>query len=751
MQDLADKIELADASEYALLANELAQNEGRQPIFADPASLGTGTNWQDVVFQSAPMYNIQFGASGGSSSNTFNINANYFSQEGIIRNSNFDRFTFRINNTYGLSQGITVGHNLSFIQRKYQFEPGVVGAGYRADPTIPVFDSTGFFSNTTINAPVGNPEAEFFYKQNNTRNSYQAVGNAYAEAKFLKDFTYKMNFGVDFSFAQNKNFTPIYFVSPIQQNQQSSISVSDSRLINWLWENTLTYNKEMGIHRINALAGVTAQEFIFEGLGGTRQNVIGETEEFFFLNAGELGTESNFNGSREWSMLSYLGRVNYVLMDRYLVTASFRADGSSRFGAENRYGYFPSLALGWNVMNEPFFGNQQIFSRFKIRGSWGQIGNDKIGEYQGKPTVTSNLLAVFGTNEDIQNGASIVSLANPFIRWEETTQSNLGLEIGVLENRLTAEIDYYSRTTDDILVAVPIPNYVGADNDPIINAAKVKNSGIDLKLNYRNAFGDFNMDVTAITSTVNNEVIALGEGKEEIFGGGLGVGGQLGTRTVPGQVIGGFFGYQVAGVFQSVEEIENAPNRGVEVPGDLQYVDINNDGIIDSEDRTFIGSPIPDLIFGLNLNMEYKGISLSADLQGQQGNEIINSKKMARFGTPNFERTYLDRWNGPGTSNFEPRITNGGHNYEPSERFIEDGSYLRLRSLQLAYNVPSALLNSVGVQSVRVYVNGNNIHTWTKYSGYSPDITSNSVIAVGIDRGIYPVARTISFGLDVSF
>ncbi len=750
-QSLEKKIKIANAREYALLANELSVNEGRSPLFDNPESFGEGTDWQNVIFQDAPMYSIQLSANGGSERSTFNISGNYFRQQGIIRNSDFERFTMRLNNTYKLGRNITFGHNLSFIFSKNQFEPGVLGSAYSADPTIPVLDSTGFFSNTTINAPVGNPEAEFFYKDDNTGTGYQLIGSAFGEYNFLKDFTYKMNFGADLKFDQSKNFVPVFLVSPIQQNQQSVISVADGRRINWLWENTISYFKEIGVHRIGALAGVTAQEFIFENLGGSRRNLIGDTEEFFYLQAGETGTETNFNSASEWSMYSYLFRVNYTLMDRYLFTGSFRRDGSSRFGSENRFGYFPSLALGWNLVNESFFTNQDIFSRLKLRASWGKIGNDKIGEYEGKPTVTSNLLAVFGTSEDIQNGASIVNLANPFIRWEETTQSNVGFEFGILDNRFTGEVDYYNRTTNDILVAVPIPKFIGADNDPVINAARVRNTGIDLKLDYRDSFNKFNYEIGGILSTVKNEVLELGEGKEEIFGGGLGVGGMLGTRTVPGMPIGAYYGFQIAGVFQTEEEIASSPNRGVEVPGDLQFIDVNQDGLIDSKDRTFIGSPIPDLMYGFNLALDYQGISLNVDFQGQAGNELVNAKKMARFGTSNFETTYLNRWNGVGTSNGEPRITNGGHNYEFSERFIENGAYLRLRNVQLGYTIPTSLTDKIGFQSAQLYVRGTNLKTWTDFTGYTPDISSNSVIAVGIDRGVYPVAKTISVGINATF
>ncbi|MCB9270173.1 MAG: TonB-dependent receptor [Lewinellaceae bacterium] len=388
----------------------------------------------------------------------------------------------------------------------------------------------------------------------------------------------------------------------------------------------------------------------------------------------------------------------------------------------------------------------------KLRASWGQIGNDKIGAYAGRPTVTSNLIAVFGRNEAIQNGASIVSLANPDIRWEETTQSNAGFEFGILDNRLQGNIDYYVRTTNDILVNVPIPEYIGADASPVINAAKVRNQGLDFNVSWRETKGKFDYEIGVLGSTVHNEVLALGEGQEEIFGGGLGVGGLLGTRTVVGLPIGAYYGYKVNGIYQNQSDLESYPVQGSEVPGDLRFVDTNNDGVITTADRTYIGSPIPTLIYGFNLSAGYAGFDVALDFNGQYGNKVINAKKMARFGTYNFEASYLDRWTGEGTSNTEPRVTNGGHNYEFSERFVEDGSFMRLRTVQFGYTLPDQATSRIKFSSVRFYVSGTNLVTWTQYSGYTPEITNaSSIIAVGIDQGVYPIAKVITIGLDANF
>lgn len=750
-QEVVDPIALTNGTQFATLANEVAVNEGRPPQFTDPASLGEGTDWQDVIFQVVPIQNYQLSANGGNENLIFNISANYFNQEGIVRGSQFERITFRVNNEYGLSDNVAFGHNIAFVRSNRDIAANVVPTAYRAEPIVPVFEEDGSFADATVRVPVSNPEAQIFY-QNNDEFTNRLVGNAYMDINFLQDFTFRSSFGVDHEFSQGKNFVPQFEVAPnsLQRNEESILTVRQARNNSWLWENTLTYSREWNNHRLNVLGGVTSQEFIFEDIGGTRRNFLGETDEFFFLNAGETETQTNFNSSFDWSILSFLGRINYTFGNRYLLTASFRADGSSKFGTENRWGYFPSFALGWNLFNEPFLVDQTIFSRLKVRASWGKIGNDKIGAYAGRPTVTSNLNAVFGSPAGLFNGSSIVSLSNPQIKWEETTTSNIGLEFGFLDDRLYGELDFYRRVTDDILVNVPIPDYVGADAAPVINAAEVENTGIDLSINWRHRIGKVSYNLGFVGSTVSNEVRALGEGQEEIFGGPL-VGGMLGTRTIVGQPIGSFYGFKVDGVFQTQEEIDAAPNRGVEVPGDLRFVDVNGDGVITTADRTLIGSPIPDFTFGFNAGLNVAGIDFLIEFNGQQGNQVINAKKMERFGTYNFEETFLDRWTGPGTSNTEPRVTNGGHNFEISERFVEDGSFIRMRLLQVGYTLPDQWIDRLFLRSVRVYFSANNLITWTDYSGYTPEITSSSVIDVGIDRGVFPIAKTYTFGLDVNF
>lgn len=765
-QQVTDRVDVVNAAQYAQLTNEAAVNEGGTAPYDNPEQFGAGTDWQDLIFRTAPIQNYNLSARGGSERMNYSLSFDYQQQEGIVRGSDYERFSVRLNNEYQAHPNITFGHNISLVYDDRLNGPTAVNTALRSSPIAVPFDENGDFSASTASlSSTGNIEASFFYNDN-TSFSYRGTGNVYADVTFLKNFRFRTNFGLDLSQSQGESFVPVFEVSPIQQNEDSRISINENRNRSWLWENTLNYQLDLGDHRLTALAGITSQEAFNEFLGAGRTNLIGEEEALQFINAGDETTAFANGGASEWSMLSYLFRANYTAFDKYLLTVSFRRDGSSRFGQNFRYGNFPSVALGWNVTNEPFMYDQEWISRLKIRGSWGLIGNDRIGNYESIAVVASNQNVIFGDNsvlENVQNGATILALANNDLRWEETEQYNFGIEAGFLNNRLTAEIDYYNRTTNDILARIPIPDYIGSASNPIVNSARVRNQGIDLKLNWQDDIGDFSYGFNLVGSTVNNEVLALGGNRSEIFGGFV-QGGNLATRTVVGGEIGAFYGYQIAGVFQNADELQNLPTRGTEGgPGDLRFADLNGrdengeltgepDGVIDEADRTVLGSPIPDFIYGFSFNARYKGFDLVVDFNGQSGNEIYNEKKAFRFGNYNFETSYLDRWTGEGTSNFEPRVTNAGHNYIPSERFIEDGSFLRLRNITLGYTFPKELLGRANIQNLRIYVGGTNLITWTDYTGYTPEIVNaNNPFDTGFDSGIFPIARTYTVGINFSF
>ena len=753
-QTVLNKIDLVNAEQYAQLANELAANTGAQPYFTSANPITANTDWQDEIFQGAPQSSVQLATSGGTDRVTYYFSGNYFRQQGVVPRSDFNRLTMRLNNDYQLTSRLQLGHNLNFAYSSGLRPPGVLGQLYRADPTISPRNAEGAFSNANLRSSAGNPAATVFYTRNDEAGR-RLVGNLFADVNLPFDLTFRSSFGLDYDQTEFRNFNPVFTVSPTQRNQVSTLEVRRGDTRSLLWENTANYTRTGERYRVNLLGGITAQSFYNENLGGTRTNLVGEDEALWLLDAGDAAGQTNFNNASDWRMMSYLGRVNLSILERYLITASWRADGSSRFGAENRYGYFPSFALGWNIAEEAFFPEVSAITGLKLRGSWGKIGNDKIGSYPGIPTVTGNLNAVFGSGETLVFGAAPIELANPEVKWETTVQRNIGGDLTLLNGRFTATVDNYNRRTEGILVRVPIPRYVGVGTEPFVNAAEVENKGWEGAFVWSERRGSFNYEVGINGATVNNKVLSLGGGREQILGGGLGNEITFTTRTIVGQPIGSFWGFRTNGIFQNDAEIAAGPTRGsgtgLEKPGDIRYVDTNGDNRITDADKVFLGSPIPDLIYGLNGSVAWKAIDIALNFTGQRGNEVFNGKKAVRFGVENFETSFLNRWNGAGTSNSEPRITNAGHNYQSSERFIEDGGYFKLNAAQVGLRLPGTWTGRMGVDNARLYVNGTNLFINTNYTGYTPELTAESVISSGIDLGVFPTSRIITIGLDLSF
>jgi len=755
-QTVLKNIDLVNGHQYAVLANELARNLGQAQPFPDTNAVGVGTDWQDVMFEAAPVQSHGVSASGGTERVAYFFSADIFRQAGVVPNSDFNRLTVRLNNDYHLTDRLLIGHNLAFSYADGQRPPGILSPVYRADPTIAPRGPTGAFNDAGIHgASSGNPAATLFYTRNYEQGA-RLVGNFFAELNMRDRFTLRSTFGLDHGSTEFKDFVPQFIVSPQQQNVESDLNVLSTTNTSWLWENTLTYTYVTDRHRATALVGITAQSVIGEELGCTRHNIAGEDKSLWYCNAGATVGQTNVNGPlSDWRMLSYLFRTNYTFKDRYLVTASLRVDGSSRFGAANRYGTFPSVALGWNLGEEAFMRGRTPFSALKLRGSWGRIGNEKIGNYPSVVLVDGNLNTVLGPGETLVFGATPRGLANPEVKWEETSQTDFGADMVLFDGKLDATLDYYRRTTDGILVQVPIPSSVGVPPGlvPFQNAAKVLNTGVEMTLNWRGTWGPVTYELGLNGTTISNEVRSLGQGRARIDGAQQGGLGFL-TRTVVGQPIGCFWGLKVAGVFQDSADLASSPRRGGEVPGDLKYADLSGDGVVrDNDDKTFIGCPIPDVVYGFQTRVRWGNFDFSGAFSGQWGNEVFNGKKAQRFGTENFETSYLRRWTGAGTSNEEPRVTNAGHNYLLSDRFIEDGAFLKMQSAQIGYRLPPAVARALRVGEARVYVNATNLFQSTAYSGYTPELTAASVIASGIDQfgGVFPPARTFTFGVDLTF
>jgi TonB-linked SusC/RagA family outer membrane protein len=548
---------------------------------------------------------------------------------------------------------------------------------------------------------------------------------------------------------KSKFFEPKFEVSASQRNLNDRLSVSSAALNDWIWEQTLTYDQTWDDHHLTALLGYTAEERKYEILGGSRENFPGTAEELLFLSSGNDTTQMNYQNALDEAITSNLYRLNYSYQNKYLLTLSWRTDRSSRFTKENRTGNFPSGSVGWNIAAEPFF-NVRAIDRLKMRVSYGILGNQAAATaYPSTGAVTSGLYGIFGPDESLNQGATLISLANSNLKWETSRQTDVGLEIGLFNEKLQLEVDWYDRLTYDIIAAVPVPDYVGTQDDPVVNTAKVDNRGWDISALWRKS-GKFSYNLGVIFSPVKNKVVKLAEGRNEIFAAFLQ--GEPATHTIVDLPIGAFYGYKVGGIFQSQEELDLYPKLGGEKIGDIRYLDTNGDNLLNSDDRVYLGSAIPTLTYSFTAGADFMGFDFNADFVGASGNKVFNAKETFRFAVYNWEKHVLDRWTPENHSLTEPRITSGGHNFRVSDRFLEDGSFVRLRSITLGYSLPATLVSKANMTSLRFYVTGSNIWTKQNFSGYTPEFPNGSnSYEVGFDFGSYPVSKSWVGGIEIKF
>jgi TonB-linked SusC/RagA family outer membrane protein len=762
LQRLAKKIDLLNGKEFATIYNEI------DPGTFNNTDLVPNTDWQDQVFDVAPIQNYQLSATGASEKMQYYIGVGYFNQKGIVEKSSYERITIKFNNVYNLTSFLNLGTNISVMPFTQQIAPDVTYTAYRAQPVAVPYYADGSYG---VVENVGNPLASLEYS-NNYRKGTRAVGNLYTDITLLKGLKFRSSFGIDGAYNKAKNFTPAYTVlnpdgsASQQQNVTSDLTKASNDVFTWLWENTLNFNREFGKHSINAVGGYTMQKTTAEEIKVQGANIIRNGENFWYINPSYIyDPNNNVNTINDisnkvdqnlyYSMISYLFRANYSFDNRYVLTATFRSDGSSKFNQDNRYSYFPSFAAGWNVTEENFMKEIAFLNKLKLRASWGQVGNEKIEYYARYSRVQSNLTSIFGNNDDPNSAASYGIYGNSDLRWEVTTQTDVGLEIGTFNNRLTAELDYYNKVTDDILIQLAIPGYYGNGEGAKVwyNAAKVLNRGFEFNVGWRDQVRNLKYGIRVLGSTLYNEVLEIGgsSGIDSVLVGGYLNNGLPVTQSEIGLPIGAFYGYRTDGVFQTQEELNAYPHMSDAGVGDLRFVDNNGDGIINGQDRTYIGSPIPSFIFGFIVDLQYKGFDFSFNIQGQTGNKIFNAKEVVRPDPYNFEQHVIDRWTGPGTSDTEPRASFGGYNYIPSDKYIYDGSFVRIRNIILGYTIPQEVSNKIYMQALRVYFKVDNLFTFTKFTGYTPEIGSSSAIANGIDNGIYPVTSVYSFGVNLTF
>ncbi|MCB0640055.1 MAG: TonB-dependent receptor, partial [Phaeodactylibacter sp.] len=770
------KLSLLNAQEYATIQNEAFIAAGKLPRaeFANPEALGEGTDWQDAVFTTAPIMSHQLSFSGGSAKSSYAVSGNYFLQEGIVGGdkSRFERYTARLNTRHQMKSWLEIGNTLgiTWLQRdalpeNNEFTTPLIRA-INMDPVTPVYKPDGTFaysrySDTDITNPVNQIDLTY-----DTWTTNRLMGSIFGVLKFSDALSLRSTYSLDATFATQDIFLPRFDLSvdtvlsdaPAQEKRKvNTVILNHNTWKNWQWENVLTWQKKLaGDHDLTVMAGNTVLENRYEFAGAANTNLpSNRVEDAYISNTIDpIESQSASEWATESALLSFFGRVNYDFRSRYLFSATFRADGSSRFGRNNRFGYFPSASLGWVVSEEKFWSSTTV-TFLKLRASWGQNGNDKIGDYRFTSVVRSGQNYTFGPGETITNGSVALEAANPDLKWETITQTNIGLDVELWSGKLNLIADYFIKTTADMLYAAPIPLAAGTE-PPIQNIATMENRGLELTANHRNSAGAFNYDLGANLTLINNEVTGLGSGGEPVFSGNIQSGGFAAITDI-GLPIASFYGYVTDGIFQNVSEIEDHAFQSENTaPGDLRFVDLNEDGVINEQDRTVIGNPIPKFTYSFTGTLEFKGIDLSIFIFGIQGNDIYNGRTRWDLTTTNRPASILNRWTGPGTSNSEPRVNlnDPNQNARVSDRFVEDGSFLRLKNVQIGYSLPATVLDKIKFNKLRIYVSGQNLLTFTEYTGLDPEIgvinTQNS-LEIGIDRGYYPQPRTILGGIQVEF
>jgi len=757
IQQVANKLDLLTAEEYGMISDEALVNAGLTPVWAESGkAVGAGTDWQDVIFRDAAFQKYDFSVTSGNQNTTYLLGLGYYGQDGIVKFSDFKRYNLRFNLNSTLSDKFTVGTNMNLSRINENLIDteinGVVRAAIFQPPTISVYNEDGTYAGPGENEgdaqnPLGMADRSDKMAANN-----QLFGNMFAEYNIIPGLKLRSNLGLNIYSRKTRDFEPT-FTEGNATRAINSLTALDADYFDINWENTLNYTKKISNHQINLLAGNTIQNSKTEIISGYREKFSNNEDYLQFLDAGSANDKS-LGVLTEWSLLSWFGRINYDYNDKYLVALNARYDGSSRFGKENRWGLFPSASVGWRISKEDFF-KVKFIDDLKLRASWGQLGNQDIGLYAFSSSLQQTFYT-FGMPQSLFVGYYPASDFNPDVRWETTTQSNFGFDLMALKYKLVFTVDYFIKNTTDMLLVLPQAATSGFSSTGYENIGEIQNKGWEFQGQWRDKIGRVDYSLSANLSTFRNEVIKLGDYSDAITAGFF---FDMSSRTEVGHSIREFYGYVTDGIFQNQVEIEAHADQPGAVPGDIRFKDINNDGVITSDDRTFIGNPYPDMFFGFSGSAAYKGFDLTIFFQGQSGNEIYNATK---FWLTNSGYNYnkgteiLNRWTGEGTSFSEPRVStvDVNQNARGSDRYIEDGSYLRLKNIQLGYTLPAKYARKAGMQNVRVFFSGGNLLTFTKYTGYDPEVgvsrASLGDRTIGFDEVTYPQNKSYIFGLNVT-
>ena len=759
-KSVPNQIEMVDAAGFKELYNEQLRNEGN-PEF-DFTGWNGNTNWQDEIFQTGFITNNNVSITGASEKHSFYLGAGYAYEQGNIKNEKYSKITLSVSNEYKLTDNFRVGFQFNGA-RILPADTKTVTTAVRATPVATVFnDQYGLY--TTLpefqKAQMNNPMVDVDLKANTTRaENYRGSGNVYAEWDFLKHFQFKAMFSMDYASNNSRKFTPIIQVydasaegnivtlgdgkTGVSQAKQTEMKTQSDYL--------LTYTNTWGDHSLTATAGFTTYYNKLENLGAARAQGVGlvipDNPDKWYVSIGDAGTSTNESTQWERATVSMLGRILYNYKGRYLFNGSFRRDGSSAFSyTGNQWQNFYSVGAGWLISEEEFMKDVTWLDMLKLKGSWGTLGNQNLDKaYPAEPLLSNAYSAVFGTPSAIYPGYQLSYLPNATLRWEKVEAWEVGAEANFFRNRLHLEGVYYKKTTKDLLAEVP---GISGTVPGIGNLGSIENKGIELAINCRDQIGDWNYSIGGNLTTIKNKVLSLVQEGYSIISGD-----KSQSYTMAGFPIGYFYGYKVEGVYQNQAEIDNSPKNTLATvtPGDLKFVDVDGNGEITPADRTMIGDPTPDVTYGINFSVGYKNWELGVDMMGQAGNEIYRTWDNYNWSQFNFMKQRLNRWHGEGTSNSQP-LLNMKHtiNNLNSEYYIEDGSFFRIRNVQLAYNFDKTLLSRIGVQALKLYANIQNLKTWKHNTGYTPEL-GGTAIAFGVDNGSYPMPVVYTFGFNLTF
>lgn len=763
-QNVYRQMDYTNAREYANFRNIANDNDGvpRAPANDTEFDPSIDSDVQDLSLNTAPIQNYGLRISGGGENTTYSISANRLDQEGIVVASRFQRNSLSVNTSaekgrFKISQSLFLSNTIN--------NPNTVfGSEFGHIPTAPIFDETrdgGYAAGNTIFHGISRSTNYYgiakLTQAENTRDNL--LGSLNAEYEILDGLTYNLRLSVDYENGQNYTFVPTYFISNSDVGQNPVADLDDLRFtdVSTIIENILTYEKQFGGHSLNLLAAASQQQDRYESLFVEGQG--------FPNNNLRVISAANDIAQRGGEILprrirSVFGRVNYSYDSRYLLSATIRRDGSSNFGPDNRYGVFPSVSVGWNLAQESFFDVSWI-DNLKIRGSYGVLGSDNLDPFQFTPVLNINSSYTFGRSQTRASGVSQTAFANPDVRWEKTSTTNIGADIGLLEGKLSLTMDYFQKRSEDILVALDINPTSGTNQSVIRNAATIDNRGFEFLASFRESFGEFKYNISGNFTILENEVVDLGEGVNPIRSGFFTDETFAATRTEAGRPVASFYGFLVDGIYQTQEEIDAEGLEGRDIsPGDLKFRDLDGDGELTINDQTFIGSPIPDFEYGLNMNGSYKGFDLSLFFQGVAGNQIWNGRKFEGVFAQNGNKLAIvnNAWTPQNTDTDIPRPTSvdPGVNRRESEFYVEDGSYFRLRNMSFGYTLPTAVVESIGLSKTRLYMNMENVFVIDNYTGFFPEIGRNisrggGLFNRGVDENTYPVPRTFILGVQVNF